>query len=219
MTRDSRISLVVDRLAQLVRRRNRELAFDAALKAGLGIVFSLLTFGCVFWFSWVLGFFFASQLNLHPWQFGAVVTGLFVIVATWSAWRRVDPLAGLQRLSDQQMFLTLLSQATGSMLYFSPRHASAGMALILLGGPVNVFEALGIWAYRLPTTLILLEEATRLLEACQSGIPIEPFRGPAAVLLLRRLFLIKVVPRGTSAALMVTEKGLAVLSSKQDGVD
>lgn len=200
-----------------MRRRNRELALDALLKAGLGLVFSLFTFGIVFWFSWVLGFFFGRQLDLHPWQFAAIVTGLFFSVATWSAWRRVDPLAGLKPLSDQQLLLTAISQATGSMVYFSPRHASAGLAIILLGGPANLFEAVGIWVHRIRADASLLEKAARLLSLCKTQISAKEVRDPAGAVLLRRLALIKAVPSGASAALALTDKGLALLSGSKDG--
>lgn len=201
-----------DRLSRMVHRRNRELAFDAALKALLGIGFSLVTFGVLFWMGWFVGFFMARHLNLHAWQFGAIVTGLFFVVATWSAWRRVDPLAGLAPLSDRQLLLTMISQVSGEFLYFSPRHATAGAAIVLLGGPAGVFEALGTWAHRIRADSTLIEEAARLLALCQAELPAKEVREPAAAFLLRRLALIKVVPHGDSAALTLTDKGFAVLS-------
>lgn len=208
---------LVDRVNHMVRRRNRELAFDAALKASLGIVFSLVTYGVLFWMGWFVGFFVGGYLNLRPWQFGAILTGLFFVVATWSAWRRVDPLAGLKPLSDRQLLLTLISQASPGLLYFSPRHATAGAAMILLGGPANVIEAFGIWAHRIRVEGSLIEDASRLLASCETEFPAEQVREPAAALLLRRLSLVKVVPSGESAALELTDKGLAVLSGGKAG--
>jgi hypothetical protein len=202
---------LVQRVGDLVRRHNRELAFDALLKGSMGIVFSLVTYGVLFWMGWFIGFFVARHLNLQPWQFGAMVAGLFLVVALWSAWQRVDPLAGLKRLSDRQKLLTLISQASPGLLYFSPRHATAGAALILLGGPNNVVEAFGIWAYRLPGAGSLVEEASRLLTSCQTALPAEEVREPVAALLLRRLGLIKVIPSEDSASLTLTDKGLALL--------
>jgi hypothetical protein len=196
----------------VVRRHNREVGSDAALKASLGIVFSLITYGFLFWFGWVVGFFMAGSLNLHPWQFAAIFAGIFLIVATWSAWVRVNPLAGLEPLSDQQRLLTLISLASPNIVYFSPRHATAGAAVVLLGGPAAVIEAIGIWAHRIRTKGALMEDAACLLGSCQTAFPVEQIRHPAAALVLRRLHLIKVVPHGNSAALALTDKGFAVLS-------
>lgn len=206
---------LIERLAEMVRRRNRELAVDAALKAGLGIVFSGLTFGVVFWFGWVAGFFFGRYLNLHAWQLGAIVAGTFFVVAAWSAWRRVDPLAGLEPLTDGQRLAALVGQASGAFVYFSPRHATAGAAIVLLGGPANVFEAFGLWAHRIRADAALFEQAARLLAMCQAELPAEEVRVLDAAFLLGRLALIKVIPRGESVALTLTDKGVAVLSKKK----
>jgi hypothetical protein len=206
---------LIERLAQLVHLRNRELASDAILKTGLGVVFSFVTFGLLFWLSWFVGFFVAHYLHLQAWQFGAILTGLFFVVATWSAWRRVDPLAGLKPLTDQQMLLTLIGQATGAFVYFSPRRATAGAAIVLIGGPANVFEAFGIWAHRIRADAELIDQAARLLALCQAELPAEEVRAPAAAFLLRRLALIKIVLRGDSAALALTDKGSAVISKSK----
>ncbi len=208
---------LVDRVDDMVRRRNRELAFDAALKVSLGIVFTIVTYGVLFWMGWFVGFFVAGYLKLHPWQFGAILAGLFFVVATWSAWRRVDPMAGLKPLSDRQLLLTLISQASPGLLYFSPRHATAGAAMILLGGPANVIEAFGIWAHRIRMGGSLLEDASRLLASCETEFPAGQVRELTAALLLRRLSLVKVVASGDSAALALTDKGFAVLSGAKAG--
>jgi hypothetical protein len=208
---------VADRLRDLIRCRNRELAFDALLKTGLGVGFSCVTFGMLFWFGWVLGFFFGRHLNLHPWQFGAIFSGLFLGVATWSAWRRIDPLADLAPVSDREWFLTMLSQAAGGLGYFSPRHASAGFAIILIGGPAAIIEALGIWAHRIRADAVLIEESARTLVGCEPKLPINQVHNLAAVFLLYRLALIKVVPDGDSRVLTLTAKGIPVLSKRKAG--
>ena len=203
---------IADCITQMVQSRNRTLIFDATLKASLGIAFSTLTFGFIFWIGWMAGFCFFSWINLEPWQFAALVTGIFLGVAIWSAWVRVNPLADLAPLSDRDLFLTLVSQAAGGLGYFSPRHASAGFAVILIGGPAGVFEALGIWAHRIRADAPLIEQASKILALCEAKLPAEKVRVPAAALLLRRLALIKVVPNDDSVALMLTEHGFAVLS-------
>src|SRR5262245_32167814 len=104
---------IVDQLQMVVKQRNRELASDAIIKIGLGIVFSLFTFGFVFWLGLFVGFGVAGYLGLTAWQFSAIFTGIFVVAAVWSAWQRVNPLAGVKPLTDQQLMLTVISQVTG----------------------------------------------------------------------------------------------------------
>jgi hypothetical protein len=84
--------------------------------------------------------------------------------------------------------------------------------VLLLAGPSSVFQALGLWAYRLRANRSLIEEAAQLLPECSASCPVEEIRTPAAALLLRRLALIKVVAQGDSPALMLTEKGSQILS-------
>lgn len=207
---------IVSRLYDAVQHYNRELEFDSRVKIILGAVFSFLVFGFVYCFGWFSGLFFASSLYLDPWQFGLLLAVLFLAVATWSAWRRVDPLAELPRLTDEQMLLTLVSQATPGVLYFSPRHATRGAALVLLGGPVSVFEGWGIWNSRIQVDDALIEAASRILVDCETACPVEELTDPSAAVLLRRLSLIKVIPSEDSSALTVTEKGLKVLSGARE---
>ena len=90
---------IAARLRELVRQHGRELAGEILLRVGLGLVFSLLTFGFVFWVAVIFGWYFAWQLGLGVWQFAEIVTAVFFVVAhRRSAWSRVDPLARSVRL-------------------------------------------------------------------------------------------------------------------------
>jgi hypothetical protein len=202
---------VVHRLNDLVRRHNREIAFQAALKGSLGIAFTLVTYGFIFWFGWFVGCLIASYLGLTAWQFGVILTSLFFVAATWSAWRRVDPLAGLKPLSDAQWSLMLLGPTLTGTIYFRPRHATAGAAVVLIGGPASVMTAFGIWTHRLRIAGFSLDDAAQLLAACRTAFPADQVREPRTALLLMHLHLIKVVPSGDSVGLVVTDRGFAVL--------
>jgi hypothetical protein len=199
-------------LGEMTGHYNRRLAFGAVLKASLGLVFSLLTFGFVYWFGWFLGFLIARYLSLQAWQFGLLFTAVFLTAATWSAWRNVNPLSGLQPLSQKERMVLLVSEAV-DLGCFSPRHASAGAAVVLIAGPASVLHAVGIWTYRIRYDGSLIEEAASLLFACEERCPAMQVRQPNAALLLRRLGLIKVVSDGELAALTVTDKGFKLLSS------
>ena len=203
---------LADRLAELVRRRNRELLGDALLKAGFGVLFSFLTFGFVYWFGWFLGFFLWRALGMELWLFAAIFTSIFFVVAVWSAWRRVNPLHGVPRLTDQQWMLMAITQAAGGPVYFSPRHASAGFAVVLIGGPAGVIEAIGIWAHRLRAEAGLIEAAARMLANCEEPQPIKKLGDLSAPFLLRRLGLVKVVPLDESNAITLTDKGSGLLA-------
>lgn len=208
---------IANRLQEMVRSHNRERVIDALGKSVLGLVFCVFTFGFVYVCAWFVGLSVARSFGLHAWQFAGLICGLFLLVACWSAWRHVDPMAGLPpRESEQQeLLLTLISQAAGGGGYFNPRHAVAGLSVVLIGGPANLLEGLGIWVSRLRADQPLIEEASSLLAACRADYPIERVREPAAAILLKRLALIKVVPCGDSSALAHTAKGAAILAKAE----
>ena len=205
---------LADRLHNIIHRRNRELVSDAGLKAGLGIAFSLVTFGMLWWLGWVVGFMLGLQMGLDAWVIATLVTAVILVAATWSAWNRVDPLAGLEPLSDEQLMLTQISQAAGGLGYFSARHASAGFAIVLLGGPAGIIEAFGIWAHRIRADVPLVEDAARLLDSCESDFPINKVSNLGAAFLLWRLALIRIVSDGESRCLKLTDKGFNLRSKE-----
>lgn len=200
-------------LQDLVRRYNREVTLDACMKAGLGLLFCLLTFGFVFWGAWLAAFCFARSFYLAEWQIALLVAGLFFIVAAASAWQRVDPLANVPRLTEQQWMLMIAGQALG-VHYFSPRHALAGFAVVLLGGPANLFQALGIWQWRLRVDASLIQDASRLLVKCREDVSAKQLRDLRAAMLLKRLQLIKLTQDAAGPAVTATDTGRRLLGAR-----
>jgi hypothetical protein len=131
--------------AKLVQSHDREWALEAILGSAMGLAFTVVTFGVVFGLSWCFRLFFARRLGLYAWQFGLLVAAVFLDAAVWSAWRRVDPFAGHAPPSVEQMMLTYISHMSSDFVYASPRHVTAGTAAILIGGPANLFQAVGVW--------------------------------------------------------------------------
>jgi hypothetical protein len=206
---------IADRLQRQVAQRNRELAIDAIAKASLGVLFSLLTFACVFWFSWTIGRPVSGYVGLAPWQLALLVTGLYVVVAIWAAWHRANPLAGVGRMTNEERIVTLVSPVAPGALLVSPRHAVAGMAMILLGGPANIVSAISLWAHRIHADKQLLGEAALVLCLCEEGCLVPQLPNLAAALLLRRLALIKPVAGSDATRLELTDKGHRLIGSSR----
>ena len=167
---------IASRIRELARQHDAALRTDNLIRIATGIGFSLLTFGFVFWFFWVFGFVAGYHFGLAPWQFAAAITVLFFLVATWSAWHRVDPLAALRPLTPTDQMMKLVTRAAG-VGGFSPRHAVGGAATALIGGPANFFQALGIANSRLCAGDARIASAARLLESCRKVYPIEDRQG------------------------------------------
>lgn len=201
-----------ERIRALARARNRELAVEALIEAALGVLFTLLTFGFVFVLGLSAGWLVGRRVGLSAVGFAWIVTGVFFVTAVISAWRRVDPLAGVDPMTFEQEVLTALSQTSAQMLYFSPRHASAGVAMVLLGGPSNLFSAIGTWRHRLNDDDAIVHVAAEVLRASAAELDLERVRTPHAALLLRRLALIKVTHREGRPVVVATEKGREILA-------
>jgi hypothetical protein len=201
---------IASRIREMARKHDAGLRVDILIRIATGIGFSLLTFGFVYWFFWVFGFVAAHHCGLEPWQFAALITGVFFAVATWSAWQRVDPLAAVRPMTSADRLMVLVTRAAG-IGGFSPRHAVGGAATALIGGPANFVQALGIANSRLGATDVRIASAARLLESCRQICPIKKVKDAEAAALLRRLALIKFVPLDYSHRIALTEKGEKLL--------
>lgn len=198
-------SQIADRIHDMVNRHNRELVMEALVRIPLGAALSCFVFGLIFCVGW---FFFSSQMGL-------IAAGIFLVVATWSAWVRVNPLEGLRPVSDSEMLAILVSHVALGTPLVSPRHTLAGAALFLIGGPASVLEGLRAWGWRISANDSLVEDAATFLADCRTDFPIENVREPAAPLMLKRLTLIKIIPNGDSSALALTEKGFRLVSGSK----
>ena len=187
---------------------HREDAFRAIIQMVSGIAVTVVTLGFLFCATWIFGGFFADLIGLRRTSFSLAVMALFGVVSIVSAWRSVDPLKGVKPMSDIEMLMLEISLLTPRLGYFSPRHATAGAAWVLIGGPANVFDGVRSWRERLRANEVLLRSSADLLDRCRANVPVRQL-GPAAsaAVLLRRLGFAKVVGRGPTAELALTERG------------
>jgi len=198
---------IAGRLLRRVRARNRELMTEMAVELGMGLLFTALTVGFLYWLLWFICLFLGGirAAPLARWM-----TALFMLVAAISAWRRVDPFAGLRPMTGAERLMVVAGGLAGHGQI--NLHSIAGFASLLMGGPENLICALRSWLHRLPTDPALLDQAAEVLVACKSEIDLKSQESSAtAVVLLRRLNLI--VPRGESK-IALTEKGRDVVGRK-----
>lgn len=209
MGSNSSTSLAVDRL---VRARNRELTLEAAVEMATGIGYCLVVFGFIFVAAWVVLGLMNLRLAASSWWIALAIAGLFFVVSFVEAWRRVDPFEGVRRLEDWQLLLTELSLASSQFMYFSPRHASAGLAFVLISGPENLISAVATWRTRLPRSAELVHQAASLLQAARHRPRADRIDTPQAALLLHRLGLIKARAGSDAPVIEPTQKGVVLLS-------
>lgn len=199
-------------IRRLVAARNRGLTFEAFVEFWLGVLFTALTLGFIYWIAWVFTYFTSLQG-----YFPAIVTGLFALASFYEAWRRVNPLQGVRSLTDAEMRLTLIALATPHFAYFSPRHALAGWAMVVLGGPANIFASIATLMHRLPSGGALFECAADLLSRALDGVPIDRVENLRAAYLLQRLALIKsiAVCGSENDTITTTQKGRDLLAGRK----
>jgi len=92
------------RLSKIIRDANHEMAINAVVSFGVGVVSTFIVFGSLFGIVWLATFSTPIALG---------VMSALLVVATWSAWRRVDPTHGLEALSEEDMLMTEISGAMG----------------------------------------------------------------------------------------------------------
>jgi hypothetical protein len=205
-------SKITSRLLRRIEARNYELMTEMAIEAGMGVLFTALTSGVLFCVAW----FVCAAIGGRAFPTTTValgITGLYVAVSAVSAWRHVDPFAGLAPMSDADR----LAFAVSGYAYFKG-HSVAGLAAVLMGGPVNLVGALRSWLHRLPTDPMLVAQAAEILSACRPEVDLKNVRssGSAAVL-LRQLNLI--VPRVDTTIVALTERGREVVGPNRAGPD
>ncbi len=209
LPQDARIT---SRLLRRVQTRNRELLLEATIEAALGVLFTALTSGVIFCIAWFVCASIAGR-SLPASTVALGVTAIFVLVSVVSAWRHVDPFAGLKPMSNAEHLLVAAGNMVDGYVHVN-RHTVAGLATVLMGGPVNLVSALGSWLHRLPTDPALLDQAVEILSACHPEVDLKQAKSSMrAAVLLRRLNLI--VPRKDSTIVTLTEKGRDVIGKNR----
>jgi len=186
-----------------------ELWFEALVDVSTGFLYCLFSFGLLYFLTWYYGSF-----AWRIWWIAPVITSTFFLVACWSAWRQVNPLEGLRQLTDTEMLLTELSLATPNLLFFSPRHAVSGSAVLIIGGPANLLNAIGSILHRLPSSSSTRRDAATLLSLAAQGCVVNTITDPQPVVLLYRLALIKTdtTSRPQQPSIILTQTGRDVLT-------
>jgi hypothetical protein len=87
----------------------------------------------------------------------------------------------------------------------------------LIGGPSNIFKAIGALRSRFQADNLLFNDAARLLVECRENYPRANVRRPNAAILLKRLALIKFLPNANSADLILTKRGTKLLGKRGRG--
>ncbi len=191
-------------LRRAVREVNSEHEARAVTQAVMGVLFGALVFAPVFVLLWMIFTRVHRRLGGPDGLTGAcLLTGMLLLATFWSAWRRVDPMKSVDPLRPDQEATWALPQIAAG-----PRHASAGFAVLLLGGPENIVDAVASWRSRLRVDGPLYFAAADLLGRAAQGVELEVIDDPRPFVLLRRLRLVKVEEREEGLGCVVlTEKG------------
>ena len=216
---------VSGRITYIIQEKNKLIFADVLIQLGMGLLFSFLIYGFLFMLFLMISIVMFTNflgpnginLGLPPLYLAMLGVAIFYAVATWSAYSRVDPFRGMKKLTDKQMMLTIISQASSKMLYFSPKHASAAFATFLLSGPLNFFTAWGTWKNRLVVDDEVIDDAAEILEKtrkAKSGLPVKKIKYPEAAFLLKQLNLISIAKAYEGQVVKLSEKGFKLFAGK-----
>jgi len=193
-------------LNRLIAKENRRILGEAAVTFMVGLGTSVVVYGGVFWLTYLVSWFIGPLRALAPFNVALAVTGLFILISLWSAWRRHDPMHGVEAIDDDQLAIQLgIGYAFGVPVM--NRQSVAGASALLVGGPANVMEAARLFRSRIRTDDRQNHQAIETLASLQAGGD-TPHPSPPVVAMLYRLGLIKAVRgRDDKMALALTVKG------------
>jgi hypothetical protein len=207
---------VVRRLQRQVAARNKELTTEIVIDLAMGVFVTSLTAGGVFAFSWFLAVWLGG-VRVPAVPIAAGVTAIVLLVGVVSAWREVNPLAGLKPMSAADHLAVQVSRGLGGVTSVN-RHSVAGIATLLLAGPENLVSAFRSWLHRLPSEAAVLDEAAEILLSCKPEVDLRTIEvSPQALQIVRRLNLI--VARDRTTKISLTEKGRDIVRSKNSAAD
>ena len=178
----------------VVDEKNRSLALDGRMRIGLGVMLSGFMFFVVFLTGCVVAMLLLPGRMI---SFPLAFTLVFMAAAIWSAWREVDPLAALPRLTEADEIKRSLeqfaaSQLGGGMAMALQRRSLAGFATFLIAGPRSILDGWKLLRERIPDNPGLMSRAQELLERCATPIPLDRVPAAAESVLLCEFLLVKV---------------------------
>lgn len=200
-------------LSEYIAERNGDLLGDAVLQGGMGLVFSAVTFLGV----WVIGWFVALSWSAgFDSPFPLLITAVYAAVASWSAWREVDPydhlLPATQAEATRREVEEALQGIVGSpgVLSLGTREGVAGCATWLIAGPKGVLGGWRALNRRVTPEPAQVTEADALLRSAREGpAPIGERQRAALLLVHLRLADLELDPEGR-VLLVPTAKGKRV---------
>lgn len=185
---------------------------EATLSFVMGIVYTVLTCGLLFWLTWFFSHWWMSWRGNGPTNAGLIAVGVYLLVGTFSAWRNVDPFATIDfdpNYSGDR--LGGLSMMTG--LPIVDRHGIAAAGAALIAGPLNILEGIADIRRRLPTDHTTLDATATMLQQAVRNLKLTSELNGKAIMLLHRLALIKVRSEAGHPVIMLTLKGMDVVSA------
>ena len=187
----------------LVRKHNGERWLEAVVEFGLGVLFSLITFGGVFWLSWLVVAFRSDAVLI-----AGTITVVCAVLSFLAAWKKVNPLQDIEPMTDAEFAMTMISIVGPGTWYFSPKRAMAGLLLILFAGPANLLAVVASLRRRLPASESGVQAATATLrDAAARDLPVDSVNRDGLVLLFRLRLVKAVGGDGGQVHLRITEKG------------
>jgi len=205
----------IEALAAEVRRRNREIALEAAVAGGMGVFSLVLTMAVPFALVASIWWRLARATGGPPFGWspvlaGLVAAGLALLLAGLVAWQLGDGFDVVKPFGPEEVLPgtsipSRVAAAAGHGL-----HEHLGLPL-LASGPNGVLEAVGLWRHRHPTDDRTLARAAALLARCASPVPIDAIDDTAAYTMLRRLQLLRTVRADGRDAFTLSERGERIL--------
>jgi len=198
-----------ERLAKLVRKKNKELEKNAKEEFIVGSTFIGLTYGGLAFLSGCVLAFVYGMGTGFVYGFGIGLTMLSL--AAMICWRTVNPTRSYLPLDDPDAICEMLDNGTPQTMLFHPEHELPRFLSIVTTGPESVLKGYGLKQNLISTDEELLERSMKLLKRCNDGYPLKRMKNPEAAVLLRQMGLVRTDRREAGLTLALTQDGDTLL--------
>lgn len=200
-------------LAAVVQRQVRSINRDLTLQGTVAIAWGLLSGFSIFVMTWASCFMLYSQLPLGPTSMALIITGIFLLVATISTLRGIEPEV---RASTQQE--QVLGRRLGYLVMGRPLNilgASSGITMVIMHCPASLIGGWGYLRHRLPGDETTINAAAAVLARAMNNATIDvgEVKPATAAIVLIRTGLVKTNINGETIVLAATIKAREVLNT------
>ncbi len=200
-------------VARIIQSHVRSINRDLTLQGTVAVAWGLLSGFSIFVITWASCFMLYSQLPLGPTTMALIITGVFLLVATISTLRGIEP--EVRAYNEQEQ---VLGRRLGYLVMGRPLNilgASSGITMVIMHCPSSLLSGWAYLRHRLPSDETTINAAAAVLARAMNNatIDVSEVKPATAAIVLIRTGLVKTNINGETIVLAATIKAREALNT------